>query len=266
MKVAICQIDVSRDKDKNLKHAEDMIREASKKADLIVLPEMFNCPYNAKTFHKYAEEEPGQSMVWMEQLSAELNITLIGGSIPELDNGKMYNTSYTYHQGELVGKHRKAHLFDVDIKDGITFKESSVLEAGQKASVFQVGDLTVGVAICYDMRFPELMRTMVDKGADMIIIPAAFNTITGPAHWHITARARAIDNQVYFLVASPARSDYLSYKAYGHSLIVDPWGQIVSEADTKETIIYGEFDKNYVKKVREELPLLRHRKPDLYSC
>jgi len=266
MKVAICQIDVSRDKNDNLNNAERMIRQASNEAELIVLPEMFNCPYNAKTFHKYAENEPGQTMLWMQRLSKELNITLVGGSIPELVGDKMYNTSYTYHHGDLVGKHRKAHLFDVDIKGGITFKESSVLEAGNKATVFKAGNLTLGVAICYDMRFPELMRTMVDQGADMIIIPAAFNTTTGPAHWHVTARARAIDNQVYFLVASPARSEYLSYKAYGHSLMVDPWGEIISEADIKETIIYGEFDLDKVKKVREELPLLLHRKPELYSC
>lgn len=265
MRVAICQLDVSRDKSENINKAESMVRQAAKQAQIIVLPEMFNCPYNAKTFMKYAEVEPGETMLWLKELSKELGLTLVGGSIPELVGDKMYNTSYTYHQGNLVGKHRKAHLFDVDIKDGITFKESSVLEAGNKATVFKAGELTLGVAICYDMRFPELMRTMVDQGAEMIIIPAAFNTTTGPAHWHVTARARAIDNQVFFVVASPARSSYLSYKAYGHSLMVNPWGEILCEADTKETIVYGEFDQKQLKKVREELPLLLHRKPEIYS-
>lgn len=265
MKIAICQLDISRDKTENLKQAEEMIIEASKTAALIVLPEMFNCPYNAKTFHKYAEEEFGETSQWLAKLSKSLEITLIGGSIPELEDGKMYNTSYSYHKGQLVGKHRKAHLFDVDIKGGITFKESSVLEAGDQATVFKAGDLTIGVAICYDMRFPELMRTMVDSGAEVIIIPAAFNTITGPAHWHVTARARAIDNQVYFAVASPARSKVLSYKAYGHSLLVNPWGEILCEAEENQMIIYGDIDLDYVKKVRAELPLLQHRKSEIYS-
>ena len=265
MKIAICQLDISRDKLENLKQAEKMIIEASKTAALIVLPEMFNCPYNAKTFHKYAEEEFGETTQWLAELSKSLDLTIIGGSIPELEDGKMYNTSYSYHKGDLVGKHRKAHLFDVDIKGGITFKESSVLEAGNHATVFKAGDLTIGVAICYDMRFPELMRTMVDSGAEVIIIPAAFNTITGPAHWHVTARARAIDNQVYFAVASPARSKVLSYKAYGHSLLVNPWGDILCEAEEDQMIIYGDIDLDYVKKVRAELPLLQHRKSEIYS-
>jgi len=263
MKLAVCQLDITRDKKKNLERAEKMIRESN--SDIVVLPEMFNCPYNAKTFDKYAEEEYSETTIWLQSLSKELKITLVGGSIPELCNGKMYNTSYTYHCGELVGKHRKTHLFDVDIKDGITFKESSVLSPGEKSTVFKAGDVTLGVAICYDMRFPELMRTMVNEGAELIIIPAAFNTITGPAHWHITARARAIDNQVFFVVASPARSKELSYKAYGHSLIIDPWGQIISEAGTEEELIVADLDMKYLDKVRSELPLLKHRRNELYS-
>ncbi|MCH4889473.1 carbon-nitrogen hydrolase family protein [Acidaminobacter sp. JC074] len=263
MKIAVCQLDISRDKRKNLDQAESMIRQA--KADIVVLPEMFNCPYNAKTFDKYAEKEFSETTLWLQKLSKELGITLVGGSIPELDYDKMYNTSYTYHKGELVGKHRKAHLFDVDIKDGITFKESSVLAPGNKATVFDAGDVRIGVAICYDMRFPELIRTMVNEGADIIIIPAAFNTVTGPAHWHVTARARAIDNQVYFVVASPARSKELSYKAYGHSLVVNPWGEIVAEAGIDQEIIEADLDLNYLKKVRNELPLLKHRRKELYS-
>lgn len=263
MKLSIIQLDISRNKEENLRHAEELIRKTD--AEIVVLPEMFNCPYNAKTFYKYAEEEFSESTQWMGALSKEMDITLVGGSIPELEDDKMYNTSYTYHKGELVGKHRKAHLFDVDIKDGITFQESSVLTPGDKATVFKAGDITIGVAICYDMRFPELMRIMVNEGAELIVIPAAFNTTTGPAHWHVTARARAIDNQVYVAVASPARSDVLSYKAYGHSLIVNPWGEIMAEAEIKETVIEAELDMDYLKKVRNELPLLKHRKKELYS-
>lgn len=265
MKIALIQLDVTRDKQMNLNRAESLIRQAALSSEIIVLPEMFNCPYNAKTFSKYAETEYSETTQWLKALSDELSITLIGGSIPELEDDKMFNTSYTYHKGALVGKHRKAHLFDVDIKGGITFKESSVLYPGDKATIFKAGDIRIGVAICYDMRFPELIRTMVNQGADLIVVPAAFNTITGPAHWHITARTRAVDNQVYFALVSPARSKELSYKAYGHSLLVDPWGTIVTEAGEAEEVIYGEIDLAYVKKIRSELPLLKHRKTEIYE-
>lgn len=263
--IAVIQLDISRDKQENLNHAKSLIVEAAKRASIIVLPEMFNCPYNAKTFHKYAELEFSETTQWLSKLSKLLKITLIGGSIAELEKDKIFNTSYTYHHGELIGKHRKMHLFDVAIKGGITFKESNVIAAGEKVTTFNVNGLKIGIAICYDMRFPELIRSMVDHGAEVIVVPAAFNTTTGPAHWHVTARARAIDNQVYFVVASPARSAYLSYKAYGHSVVVNPWGEILAEAGELEEVVYAEIDTEYIKKVRAELPLLQHRKNNLYS-
>lgn len=266
MEVAIIQMDISRDKRENLVKAENLIREASHKAKLMVLPEMFNCPYNAKTFHKYAETYPGETTERLSALAKELGVIIVGGSIPELGEEGMYNTSYVFSEsGKLIGKHRKTHLFDVDIKDGITFKESDTLKAGSAATVIDIGPFKLGLGICYDMRFPEFIRTMVNQGAQAVIIPAAFNTVTGPAHWHITARARAVDNQVYFLVASPARSTYLSYKAYGHSLVVDPWGHIDREAGEGEEIIYATIDLDKIKKIRSELPLLKHRKRDCYS-
>lgn len=265
-KIAVIQILVTRDKAENLKHAKELIIEASKKADIIVLPEMFNCPYNAKTFHKYAEAYLGPTTQMLSELALLLKKVIVAGSIPEEDQGKLYNTAYTFGpEGQLLGKYRKIHLFDVAIKDGISFKESDVISPGEKALVIDLGDLKIGICICYDMRFPELFRTMVDLGAQMVIVPAAFNLITGPAHWHLTSRARAVDNQIYFVVASPSRSDYLSYKAYGHSMIVDPWGKIIEEANTGEMILYSDIDLAYVKKVRSELPLLTHRKPSVYS-
>lgn len=264
-KIAIVQLDISRDKIENLNRAKRFITEAAKTARIVILPEMFNCPYNAKTFHQYAEEYPGETTDFLSDLAKTLKTVIIAGSIPELYNNQMYNTSYTFNEdGICVGKHRKIHLFDVDIKDGITFKESSVLSAGHQPTVFDLGFVKIGVAICYDMRFPELMRSMVDLGAELIVVPAAFNTTTGPAHWHITARTRAVDNQVYFAVASPARSSILSYKAYGHSMVVNPWGTIESEAGEIEGVIYSEVDLEYLRKIRNELPLLKHRKPQSY--
>ena len=258
---------VTDNKNENLYKAEKMIRQAAKEgSELIVLPEMFNCPYENDFFPVFAEEFPGKSTQVLSDLAKELKIYIIGGSIPEFDNGKIFNTSYVFdREGVLIGKHRKIHLFDIDIENGISFKESDALSKGDKVTVVDTEYCKIGIAICYDMRFPELMRLMVQQGAEMIIIPAAFNMTTGPAHWDLTLRARALDNQVYFAAVSPARNLQASYHAYGHSALADPWGKIIAQGNEKEDIIYGEVDLDHIKKIRNQLPLLKHRRSDLYE-
>ncbi len=267
IKIGICQMTVSADKEESLKKAEAMIRKAaSNNSRIVVLPEMFNCPYENKSFPVFAEKCPGKTTQMLANLAKELGIYMVGGSIPELDNDKIYNTSFIFNpKGQIIGKHRKMHLFDIDIEGGIRFKESDTLGPGEEVTVVDTEYGKMGVAICYDMRFPELMRQMVLKGAKIIVVPAAFNMTTGPAHWDLTIRARALDNQVYFVAASPARDLNASYHAYGHSAVVNPWGEIMSQAEEKETIIYGEMDMEYLEKIRRELPLLQHRRVDLYD-
>ncbi|BEP28622.1 carbon-nitrogen hydrolase family protein [Helicovermis profundi] len=266
-KISVCQLKPENNKETNIKKAEIMIREAKNNgSDIIVLPEMFNCPYDNKFFLDYSEEYPGYTTAWLSKLSSELGIYIIGGSIPELENGKLYNTSFSFNRkGELIGKHRKLHLFDIDIEDKIFFKESDTLSYGSKITVIDTEYGKIGIAICYDMRFPEYMRILALEGAKLIVVPAAFNTVTGPMHWNLLARARALDNQVYFVAASPARNIHSSYKAYGHSIIVDPFGNIINEANIEEGIISAKIDFDYVNKIRDELPLLKHRREDLYK-
>lgn len=267
IKVGICQMHVEEDKKQNIKKAESMIREAAGKgSDFVILPEMFNCPYDNKYFPIFAETYPGETTDMLAGLARELNIYIIGGSIPEKDRDDVYNTSYSFsREGKLIGKHRKMHLFDIDVEGGVRFKESDVLGYGERVTVFDTEYCKVGVAICYDMRFPELMRLMAKSSAEIIVIPAAFNLTTGPAHWEVTVRARALDNQVYFIAASSSRDMNFSYHAYGHSCIVNPWGKIIKEADEKECILYGELDLDMVQKVRKELPLLKHLRNDIYE-
>ncbi|HAJ95666.1 MAG TPA: carbon-nitrogen hydrolase [Actinobacteria bacterium] len=265
--LAICQMRIDKNKSTNLCRAEELIRQAKKNhcPDIIILPEMFNCPYSYDYFVKYAENFPGETTELLSTLSKELNTYIIGGSIPEAWNGKIFNTSYTFDRnGEIIAKHRKIHLFDVSIKNGISFEESKYISPGDEITVFDTEFCRIGIAICYDMRFPELIRKMTLAGARLIIVPAAFNTTTGPAHWHITARSRALDNQIYFICASPARDTSSDYIAYGHSLIVDPWGHIISEADEHETIIYGKINLEEITRIRNELPLIKHRRPEIY--
>ncbi len=171
---------------------------------------------------------------------------------------------YIRQEWQILDVHRKMHLFDVDIPD-IEFKESETITAGNRVTVVDTDLIKIGVAICYDIRFPELFRLMALKNADIMVVPGAFNMTTGPAHWKTTVRARAIDNQIYVAAASPARNNDLSYVAYGHSLIVDPWGKVIGEAGYGEEIIYATIDISYIKDVREELPLLKNRRTDIYE-
>ena len=266
LSIALIQMMGSMDKTASIEKARKMILEAAKNgARLIVLPEMWNCPYSSDYFKDYAEPEDGQTYSFMASIAKAANIYLVGGSIPERDQGRVFNTCFFFDpQGELIGKHRKAHLFDSDVPGKIKFVESETLTAGDKATVVDTEFGKVGLAICYDVRFPELFRKMALMGAKIIVLPAAFSIPTGEAHWEISLRARALDNQVYILACSPARDIDGPYQAYGGSGIVDPWGEFQDIAQAEETIIYGEIDLARVDEVREQLPLLKHRRPELY--
>ena len=267
-KIAVCQMTVVEGKEENLKKAEVMIRRAVKdfQPAIVVLPEMFNCPYSNDYFPSYSEEYPGESTSKLSDLAKELKVYIVGGSIPEKEQEKIYNTTFVFNpEGKVVAKHRKMHLFDIEIEGGITFKESDTLGAGREITILDTPYCKIGIAICYDMRFPELMRILSEKGAEVIIIPAAFNMTTGPAHWDPLIKIRALDNQVYFVAASPARNLEAVYHAYGHSTIINPWGNIVARADAGEEIICGEIDLDYVSKIRSQLPLLKHRRRDVYE-
>ena len=267
IKVGLIQMKVKDKKDDNLHKAAKLIDKIGKEdVDMVVLPEMFSCPYNTKNFPIYAEEEGDYSYKFLSEVSKRNNIYLIAGSIPEKEDNNIYNTSYVFNrQGEKIAKHRKIHLFDIDIKNKQRFRESDTLSAGDKVTVFDSEFGEIGLCICYDFRFPELARLMVDKGAKAIIVPASFNMTTGPAHWDIMFRSRAIDNQVYTIGCSPARDYDYSYISYGHSLIVSPYGDILCELDEKENFITYDIDLDYVDEIREQLPLLKHRRSDLYE-
>lgn len=265
-KVAVCQMQVTAEKNKNLETAQLMIEKAViNKAKLVVLPEIFNSPYQANLFPEYAEEYPSTTTNFLSSIAKKHKICIIGGSIPERDGNSIYNTCYVFNElGLLVNKYRKIHLFDIDIPDKITFKESDTLSAGDDLPLFEWQGLKFGVIICYDCRFPELSRILAAKGAQIIFIPGAFNMTTGPLHWELLMRSRAIDNQLFVVAASPARNLNASYLAWGHSMIVDPWGTIVAEADEKETILLADIDLAIIDTVRTNLPLLKQRREDLY--
>lgn len=269
IKIAIGQLAVTPDKFKNIDKGKAIIREAAKaNCQVVILPEMFNCPYEAELFSQYAEHYPeGETFTMLAQTAASEKIVVVGGSVSEQDeNGKLYNSSFVFDEkGALLGRHRKMHLFDVEIEGGTTFKESSILSAGQEMTVIKAAGLTLGIGICYDIRFPELSRLMTLAGAELLIFPAAFGMTTGPAHWELLMRSRAIDNQVFIVGAAPAKLEGAPYQAYGHSIVVDPWGSIVAMAGFEETLLIVELNLDSIKRVRAELPLLRHLRSDLYE-
>ena len=266
-KIAICQMNVINNKQDNISCALSNIHEAAKnKADIVVLPEMFNCPYENSQFTQYAEaREDSPTLKALSGCARDLGVYIVGGSIPEFDDGNIYNTSFVFNRmGDIIARHRKVHLFNIDVPGGITFRESDILNAGGEVTVFETEYGKIGLAICFDIRFPELFRLMVLKGAGLIIVPAAFNMVTGPAHWEVLIRARAVDNQLYVAAASPARDENANYIAYGNSIVADPWGKVTARAGAGMEILYSDIDPNYVESVRKQLPVLSGLRSDIY--
>ncbi|RPD65790.1 carbon-nitrogen hydrolase [Lentinus tigrinus ALCF2SS1-7] len=278
---------VGTDKAANLRHAREMIKKAASgdggakpKPDLIVLPECFNSLYGHVHFPVYAETigyTPGQpydvdaseseSVKMLSAAAKEEGVWLIGGSIPEreADTGKFYNTATAYSpKGELVAIHRKVHLFDIDIPGKITFKESQVLSPGKTLNKFDTDFARIGLGICYDVRFPELAMISARQGCHVLIYPAAFNTTTGPLHWELLQRARAVDNQVYFSMCSPARDLQQSYHAWGHSMVVDPMGKVIAGTEEQEDIVYAHIDPKVFEEARAGIPVTTQRRFDVY--
>lgn len=266
LKLGLIQMITYRDKALSVEKALKNIGcLADQGANMIVLPEMFNCPYETHRFPSYAEPEGGETWQKMQNIAKEKAIYLIAGSIPEIDGDKVYNTSFIFGpDGQQIGKHRKIHLFDINIENGQYFNESETLTSGHQPTVFDTAFGKIGVAICYDVRFPELARLMVAQGARMIIYPAAFNMTTGPAHWELLFRTRAVDNQVFTVGCAPARDYSLGYISYGNSIVVSPWGDVVGRLDESEGYLFGEIDLDEVKQIREQLPLIRHLRKDVY--
>lgn len=215
------------------------------RAKIIVLPEYFNSPYDTKSFGEYAEPIPnGFTSMELSKVAKECGVFLVAGSIPERgESGKLFNTCTVWDpQGALIAKHRKCHLFDMDIPGICTFKESSVLTPGDSFTTFDVDEnLKVGVGVCYDIRFDEMARIYRNMGCSLLIYPGAFDLYTGPMHWELLARGRALDTQCYVATVSQTRDDSTEYVAFGHSSLVDPWGRVVQKAGFEEAAVVADL-------------------------
>lgn len=269
LRIALVQFKGGINKTENVQRACDFIRRAVKdhSPKVVALPECFNSPYGTKYFEEYAEIIPtGETSCRLSEIAKELGVYIVGGTIPERADNKIYNTCTIWSPtGNLINTYRKVHLFDIDVKGGIRFKESDVLSAGDSLTVIEIDGIKIGLGICYDIRFEELARIYRNKGCEVLLYPGAFNMTTGPMHWELLARARANDNQLYVATISPARDVNAGYVAWGHSMIVDPWGKIVQSATEDEGIVAAELDLNLVSQVRQQIPVGMQRRHDLYE-
>ena len=261
---AAVQMLASDDKAANLQEAEHWLRQAAAAgARVVVLPEVFIWRGTKKIEWEFAEPIPGPTAMKLAELARDLHVYLLAGSILEAipDSRKAYNTSLFFDpSGQLIASYRKIHLFDVDLANGVSLRESESRAHGANVVVAQTELATMGLSVCYDLRFPELYRGLADRGAQLIFVPSAFTAFTGAAHWETLLRARAIENQVFIIAADQFGKSAKSFECHGHSMIIDPWGTILAELPDGPGVITAEIDLDHLRKVRAELPALQHRR------
>ncbi|GAV75923.1 CN_hydrolase domain-containing protein, partial [Cephalotus follicularis] len=270
-KIGLCQLSVTSDKTQNLNRARNSIKVAADQGvRLVVLPEMWNCPYSIDYFAKYAEEfdikDTSPSFSMLSEVASSHGITVVGGSMPEWYDGQLYNTCCVFGpDGSLKAKHRKLHLFDIDVPGEFSFKESDTFTAGDRPTIVDTEIGQIGIGICHDIRFPELAMLYRAKGADIICYPGAFNMSTGKLLWELEQRARAADNQLFVATCSPSRDSAGCYTIWGYSTLVGPSGEIISACDHEETTVVAEVDYSAIQLSRENLPLEEQRREDVYQ-
>ena len=263
-RAAAVQMVASDDKAANLQEAERWVRAAAAEgARIIALPEVFIWRGSKQLEREFAEPIPGPTSTRMAELARELKIYLLAGSILEAipESAKAYNTSLLFDpSGKLLAQYRKIHLFDVDLANGTSLRESATREFGDEIAAVDLGFCKTGLSVCYDLRFPELYRRLANAGVDLIFVPSAFTAYTGQAHWEALLRARAIENQVYLIAPDQFGKSAKSFETHGHSMIVDPWGKVLAERADGAGFISAEIDLDYLARIRAELPALKHRR------
>ena len=271
LKVCLIQMCATNNKEENLRKVVSFVEEAvDHNIDIVGLPEMFNYfSIKKEDIVANAEYLNGTTIGTLKDLAKEYSIYIHAGSIFEIseEEDKVYNTSVILNpQGKMIGVYRKIHLAELNVKNGVKYHESEYVKAGNEIVTIDINRVRFGLTICRDIRFPELYRKLTLLGAEAIWVPAAFPVSTGKDHWEILCRARAIENQVYILapaqIGKSPESDYINY---GRSLIVDPWGIVITQAPDEETIIISEIDIDRIYRIREQVPVLNQRRPDLYG-
>lgn len=275
MRVAVIQMSPGADKAQNIAQARALIEAvtAREQVDLVVLPEIWTC-LGGDRAQKFAAAETlpspggagGEAYEFLRQMAVQNGIYVHGGSIGELGHNRLFNTSLVFGpKGEELARYRKIHLFDIVTPDGQGYRESATYEAGQEVVTFEMEGMKIGLAICYDLRFPELFAHLREQGAELILLPAAFTLQTGKDHWEVLLRARAIETQCWVAAAGcigmHREPDGQPRYTYGHSLIIDPWGHVVAMASDGTGWAVSTIDRALTQKIRADMPVFEHRKP-----
>lgn len=266
---AAVQMNSQADLAENLGRAERLVAEAaSRGAQVVVLPENFafmggEDDERLRVAEDLDTRDGGKIRSFLAESAAKHGVWILAGGLPERssDPRRVHNTcAAVAPSGEIVARYRKMHMFDVEVGDGQRYRESASCMPGDEPIVVEVQGARVGLSICYDLRFPELYRELVSRGAEVLIVPAAFTLATGKDHWHVLLRARAIEAQCYVIAAAQWGSHPKGRKTYGKSCIVDPWGEVVAQASEGEGIVVAKLDPSYLEQVRSSLPSLQHRR------
>ncbi len=264
MWVGAVQLNSTPDLEANLIRAKALVTEAAGRAQLVALPEHFACYGSDEAVSAAAQPVDGPLVAEFQELAQKLGICLLLGSFPEqaAPGERPFNASLLLGpEGQILAHYRKMHLFDMEWAGVPAYKESRFVQPGSEVVAVPLPGtpFTAGLAVCYDLRFPELFRALAAKGADLLFVPAAFTRTTGPHHWEVLLRARAIENQAYVVAPAQWGKHAPGRHTYGHSLIVDPWGAVLAQAPDGEGVIYAELDHDRLTHLRREFPCLRHR-------
>lgn len=254
------QMSVVNQKEANLALASHFLHSAALSGcDIAVLPEMFVCPYDMQYFKVYAEKAGETTWSMLSALAKKHHIYIVGGSIPELsEDGNLYNTCFVFDRnGAEILCYRKMHLFDIHIPNKQIFLESSVFSPGQSPGICSTEFGKIGVAICFDLRFPNLFASLAAEKVKTVFLPASFNKTTGPAHWELLHRARAVDFRMFLVGVATANTKEASYQSYGHSIAVTPWGDVLRQLDEKEELATISLDLSLVDKMNQQIPLIK---------
>ena len=268
-RVAALQMNTQDDRDHNLERAVTLIGSAvSQGAELVALPENFNFlgPEEAQVAH--AEPLSGPTLTAMADQARTHEIYLCAGSILETVEGqeKVFNTSVLFGpDGKQVARYRKVHLFDIEVEGQVQANESAIMAPGDEIVVAQTDLAAVGLSICYDLRFPELYRSLALQGAQVIAAPAAFTLYTGKDHWELLVRARAVENTVYLMAPAQFGRYPVAEHCFGNTMIVDPWGTVIARAADREVAVVADIDLAWQATVRTSVPSLRARRPEVYK-
>jgi deaminated glutathione amidase len=267
MRAAAVQLNSTDEYDRNLEVAGRLVKAAAADgARLVVLPEKWTILGPPEAIRSCAEPLDGPALTAASEWARDLGIFLVAGSVPELvpDQEKLANTSVMFGpDGERLAVYRKIHMFDVTVGD-VTYRESADEEPGDEITVADADGVTVGLTICYDLRFPELYRILALRGARLITVPSAFTERTGRDHWEVLVRARAIEDQVFMVAAGQIGFAPPHYRSYGRSMIVDPWGTLIAQAPDTECFVSADLDFAIQSEMRDSLPSLRNRRPEAY--